>query len=331
LARPAQVNSQSPARMPHDKGNALPGEMERREFRAMGSSIELFLPREQADQGYSAVCQLFAEWEQTLSRFRADSELSQLNQAAGKPVRVSQLLLNVLQTALIAAEATEGLFDPTLLNQLVRMGYDRSFDALPLHLPDSIASAAPGGGWRKIKVDAGQQSVTLPEGVGLDFGGIAKGMAVDAAVELLNRLGIRPALVNAGGDLAVLGLPLYAEHWSIGIEGKEVSWSMPLRRGALTTSGIGYRHWQQGALRRHHIIDPRLGESVQSNLWSVTVAAERCEQAEVAAKVAFLLGPENGRAFLHRYGLSGLFLLEDGSKIVAGSWPVELMKTIEEK
>ncbi len=84
-------------------------------------------------------------------------------------------------------------------------------------------------------------------------------------------------------------------------------------------------------LQRHHIIDPRLGESVQSNLWSVTVAAERCEQAEVAAKVAFLMGPENGKAFLERYRLSGLFLLEDGSRIMAGSWPMELMKTIEKR
>jgi thiamine biosynthesis lipoprotein len=314
--------------MSHDKVNALPDGMELREFRAMGSNIELFLPRAQADQGSSAVRQLFEEWEETLSRFRAESELSQLNRAAGKPMRVSKLLLNVLQTALTAAEATGGMFDPTLLKQLVSIGYDRSFDALPLNLPDSIASAVPGGGWRKIKIDEERQIVTLPAGVGLDFGGIAKGMAVDAALDQLDRLGITPALVNAGGDLAVRGVPANVEHWSIGIEGKAVSWSLPLRSGALTTSGVGYRHWKQGKLQRHHIIDPRRGEPVLSNLWSVTVAAERCEQAEVAAKVAFLLGPESGREFLHRYGLSGLFLLEDGSRIVAGSWPVELMKQV---
>ncbi len=317
--------------MSHDKVYDLPDGMERREFRAMGSGIELFLPQAQADQGYEAVRQLFAEWEQTLSRFQPDSELSQLNRAAGKAVKVSKLLLHVLQIALAAAQASEGLFDPTLLNQLVSMGYDRSFDALPLHLPDSIASAVPGGGWRKIKIDAEQQQVALPEGVGLDFGGIAKGMAVDAALALLDRMEIKTALVNAGGDLAVRGLPTGAEYWTIGIQGREVTWSIPLRSGALTTSGVGYRHWQQGMLQRHHIIDPRLGESVQSNLWSVTVAAERCEQAEVAAKVAFLMGPENGKAFLERYRLSGLFLLEDGSRIMAGSWPMELMKTIEKR
>jgi thiamine biosynthesis lipoprotein len=305
--------------------------MERREFHAMGSTIELLLPQEQADRGSSAVRQLFAEWEQTLSRFQPDSELSRLNRAAGKPVRVSHLLLKVLQTALTAALATEGMFDPTLLNQLVRMGYDSSFDLLPLSLPKSISSAVPGGGWRKIQVDVEHQYVTLPEGVGLDFGGIAKGMAVDAALDLLSRLGITPTLVNAGGDLAVLGLPANASHWPIGIEGKQVTWNISLRSGALATSGVARRHWQQGTQRRHHIIDPRLGESVQSNLWSVTVAAERCEQAEVAAKVAFLLGPERGRDFLHRHGIAGLFLLEDGNQISAGSWPTELMKTIEEK
>ncbi len=294
----------------------------------MGSTIELLLPQEQADRGSSAARQLFAEWEQTLSRFQPDSELSQLNRAAGQPVRVSSLLLSVLQTALTAAQATEGMFDPTLRNQLVRMGYDRSFDVLPLRLPNSIASVVPGGGWRaiKIQIDAEQQYVTLAEGVGLDFGGIAKGMAVDATLDQLSHMGIKTALVNAGGDLAVRGLPTDEAYWSIGIEGKEVTWSIPLRSGALATSGVALRHWQQGTQRRHHLIDPRLGESVQSNLWSVTVAAERCEQAEVATKVAFLLGPENGSAFLHRYGFSGLFLLEDGSQISAGSWPVDLMK-----
>jgi thiamine biosynthesis lipoprotein len=243
------------------------------------------------------------------------------------------LLLNVLQTALIAAQATEGMFDPTLLNQLVRIGYDRSFDILPLRLPDTVSAAIPGGGWRAIKIqhDGDQSYVTLPEGAALDFGGIAKGMAVDASLKRLKRLGIQTALVNAGGDLAVSGLPAHMEHWSVGIQGKGVTWIIPLRSGALATSGTGRRRWQQGTQRRHHLIDPRTGESAQSALWSVTVAAERCEQAEVAAKVALLLGPGDGKAFLQKHGLAGLFLFENGEWTKTDSWPVDRMQIIEEK
>jgi FAD:protein FMN transferase len=311
----------------------LPADMRRQEFRAMGTTIELLLPQRQIVQGGEAVRLLFAYWEQTLSRFQADSELSQLNCAAGKPTRVSQLLLDVLQTALAAAQATEGMFDPTLLNQLVRIGYDRSFEILPLRLPDALSAAIPGGGWRAIKIqhDGEQSYVTLPEGAALDFGGIAKGMAVDASLNRLKQLGIQTALVNAGGDLAALGLPAHTEHWLVGIQGKDVTWNIPLRSGALATSGTGRRRWQQGTQRRHHLIDPRTGEAAQSALWSVTVAAGRCEQAEVAAKVAFLLGPEDGKIFLHKHGLAGMFLFENGEWTTAGSWPIDRMQTIEEK
>jgi thiamine biosynthesis lipoprotein len=318
--------------MPH-KDLFLPGDMQRQEFRAMGTTIELLLPQKQVEQGGEVVRQLFFHWEQTLSRFQANSELSQLNRAAGKPTRVSRLLLDVLQTALNAARATEGMFDPTLLNQLVRIGYDRSFNILPLRLPDTLSSAVPGGGWRAIKIqrDGEQSYVVLPEGAALDFGGIAKGMAVDASLNRLKQLGIQTALVNAGGDLAVLGLPAHVKHWSVGIQGKGVTWNIPLRSGALATSGTGHRHWQQGTQRRHHLIDPRTGEAAQSTLWSVSVAAGRCEQAEVAAKVAFLLGPEDGKTFLHKHGLAGLFLFEDGEWTTAGSWPIDRMQIIEEK
>lgn len=332
MARPAQPGSQSLAPTPHND-LFLPADMQRQEFRAMGTTIELLLPQQQAEQGGEAVRQLFAHWEQTLSRFQADSELSRLNRTAGKPTRVSRLLLNVLQTALTAAQATEGMFDPTLLNQLVRIGYDRSFDILPLRLPDVVSAAIPGGGWRAIKIrhDGDQSYVTLPEGAALDFGGIAKGMAVDASLKRLKQSGIQTALVNAGGDLAVLGLPVHMDHWSVGIQGKGVTWIIPLRSGALATSGTDRRRWQQGTQRRHHLIDPRTGESAQNALWSVTVVAERCEQAEVAAKVALLLGPEDGRAFLHKHGLAGLLLFENGEWAATGSWPIDRMQIIEEK
>jgi FAD:protein FMN transferase len=330
LARPAQTN-QSLAPTPHSD-LFLPAGMQRQEFHAMGTTVELLLPQEQVEQGSEAVRQLFSHWEQTLSRFQADSELSRLNRTAGKPMRVSRLLLDVLQKALTAAQATGGMFDPTLLNQLVRIGYDRSFDILPLRLPDTVSSAIPGGSWRAIKIqhDDEQAHVTLPEGAALDFGGIAKGMAVDASLNRLKQLGMRTALVNAGGDLALLGLPAHMEHWSVGIQGKGVTWNIPLRSGALATSGTGRRRWQQGTQHRHHLIDPRTGESAPSALWSVTVVAERCEQAEVAAKVAFLLGPEGGKTFLQQHGLAGLLLFENGEWTTAGPWPVDRMQTIEE-
>ena len=303
----------------------VPSGMARSQFRAMGTTISLLLPVEHLQRGEETVKSLFAEWERTLSRFLPESELSQLNRQAGTNFLASELLFTVMSSALAAAQATEGLYDPTLLSQLVQLGYDRTFDELPAELPPAERPTFPGGRWRDIHINRVLRLVALPPGVGVDFGGIAKGMAVDAALELLRQEGIHPALVNAGGDLAVLGEPPLEKQWPIEVQGKTRSWVIPLHHGALATSGVARRHWQQGTHMRHHLIDPRTGLPAQSGLWSVTVAAARCEQAEVAAKVAFMLGAEQGSEFLHDLAFAGLLVREDGVWTTVDSWPRDAM------
>jgi FAD:protein FMN transferase len=307
---------------------ATPAGLRREEFRAMGTTISLLLPESQAEVGTHIVRTLFSEWEKALSRFLPESELSQLNQQAGTPVAVSDLLYTVLATALTAAQATEGVYDPAMLDQLVQLGYDRTFDELPAVRFDPVIPGEPGGRWHGIKVDPIRRQVTLPAGIKLDFGGIAKGMAVDTALERLQQSGISPALVNGGGDLAVLGLPPAEEQWQISVPGREQFWKIPLHHGAVATSGIARRHWMQGQTIRHHLLDPRTGLPAQSDLWSVTVVADRCEQAEVAAKVAFILGSKAGADFLRRHRIAGLLIHEDGAWETVEPWSIHLMEEI---
>jgi thiamine biosynthesis lipoprotein len=302
--------------------------LRREEFRAMGTTISLLLPESQAELGALIVRTLFTEWEQTLSRFLPESELSQLNQRAGTPVAVSDLLYSVLATALTAAQATQGVYDPALLDQLVQVGYDRTFDELPAVGFDPIIPGEPGGRWRGIKVDPIHRQVTLPAGIKLDFGGIAKGMAVDAALERLQQNGISSALVNGGGDLAVLGHPPAEEQWQISVPGRRQFWKIPLHHGAVATSGVARRHWMQGQTLRHHLLDPRTGLPAQSDLWSVSVVTDRCEQAEVAAKVAFILGSKAGAEFLRRHRIAGLLIYEDGIWGTVEPWNIHLMEEI---
>ncbi|HEV2582555.1 MAG TPA: FAD:protein FMN transferase [Ktedonobacteraceae bacterium] len=305
-----------------------PDTMRREEFRAMGTAISLLLPAVQADEGLRIVRELFAEWEQTLSRFLPVSELSRLNARPGESLPVSDLLYHVLATALTAAQATQGMYDPAMLDQLVQIGYDRTFDELPAERPDPLIPGEPGGGWRGIRVDTIRRRVMLPPGVKLDFGGIAKGMAVDAALASLLERGITPALVNAGGDLAVDGVPPGDGQWMLSVPGRNRFWSIPVIRGAVATSGIARRHWKQGNTIRHHLLDPRTGLSAESDLWSVTVVTDRCEQAEISAKVAFILGSRDGAAFLRKHHIAGLLVREDGSWQSVPPWPTELMNEL---
>lgn len=329
MSGPDRSHDGRPLAPPDPAPFVVPEGMRAEAFKAMGTTVSVLLPAARAAAGVAAVQALFDEWERTLSRFQPESELSRLNACAGEPVAVSGLLCTVLMNALAAADATGGLYDPTLLNQLVALGYDRDFDALPADQRPSAARPRPGGHWRDVRVDRSRRSVTLPAGIALDFGGIAKGMAVDAALARLRDMGIQPALVNAGGDLAVLGLPPGYESWPLAVPGRDTSWTVPLIHGAMATSGVAHRHWTQGGERRHHLLDPRTGLPATGGLWSVSVVASRCEQAEVAAKVAFILGPKRGAAFLRERRLAGLLVREDGGWSVAGAWPERLVETTQ--
>ena len=308
-----------------------PEGLARASFQAMGTTIVVIVPEQALDEALRLTRGLFAEWEDALSRFRPESELSLLNAAAGFRVPVSGLLMTTLSTALNAARATRGVFDPTILQRMLEIGYDRSFETLAASLPAPRAGChAQTGRWREIEVDEARRLVRLPAGVGLDFGGIAKGMAVDAALDLLEAHGLTPALVNGGGDLAVREPPPNLPHWPVLAMGKDEAWVIGLERGALATSGVARRRWLQGQTPRHHLIDPRTGEPADSSLWSVSALGGRCAQAEVAAKTALILGREAGTAFIEETRLGALLVAETGDWSAAGAWPLAGMRRIEQ-
>jgi thiamine biosynthesis lipoprotein len=289
-------------------------------FAAMGTEVVLVLERRAPIEAEAAVQNLFAAWEETLSRFRPGSALARLNRSAGRPVRVAPLLLRVLEAALAAARATGGAFDPTLGRQIAAAGYDRAFGPTLSGGPGRPGPGRPGGAWREVALDRERGTVTLPSGAALDLGGIAKGMAVDASLALLRRAGVGSALVSAGGDLAVSGPPPPGG-WSIALPESPGHERVTLHGGALATTSVARRHWLQGGRPRHHLLDPRTGEPARSDLWAVTVAAATCEQAEVAATAAFVLGARAGEEFLRARRLPALLTPVAGVPRPVGPWP----------
>ena len=289
-------------------------------FSAMGTEVHVLLPADRGD-AITPVRELFADWDARLSRFLPDSELTQLNARAGEPALVSPLLFAVVEASVQAARATDGTFDPTLMHQLVRVGYDRPFTAMP-HVSSPVALAATqGGAWREITLDVGSRTITLPKDCALDLGGIAKGMAVDAAIDLMSQRDVRACLVSAGGDLRVCGLPPHLGAWAIHVGDDPGDQDVGLVRGALATTGIARRAWRQGAILRHHVIDPHTGEPVENDLREVTVAASSCKEAEVGAKAAFVVGSDLGQVFLRRHRLAGRLTRADRTRVFAGAWP----------
>ncbi len=252
---------------------------------------------------------LFAEWEQTFSRFRADSELSRVNARSGTPVLVSELFARAVEAALAVAEETGGLVDPTLGRALEEAGYVADLD----ELVEDPAPAGPGspGRWRSVAYR--DRLLTFPAHVWLDLNGVVKALAVDAAVALLRH----GWFVSAGGDLAVRS-PLVVE--------LPLGGSVELRRGALATSGSVKRRWLRGGEVQHHLIDPRSGRPADSPWQQVTVCGATCLAADTAAKSAFLVG-EAGPAWLDARGLPGRFVDQEERVIVNESWRRSILRT----
>ena len=189
--------------------------------------------------------------------------------------------------------------------------------ATPATLP-----ATQGGAWRQITLDAGSRTIRLPEGCALDLGGIAKGMAVDSAIDLMGQWGVRAALVSAGGDLRVCGLPPGLARMGHSCRRRRGRGQVVrLVRGALAT--IRYRQARVAARcdpapPSHR---PANGQPVENDLREVTVAASSCKEAEAGAKAAFVLGSDLGQIFLRRHRLAGRLTRADRTRAFVGAWP----------
>jgi FAD:protein FMN transferase len=312
-------------------------------FRAMNTQVEAWLYSQSDESVLVEVQRLFQSFEKRLSRFDPHSELSRLNAHTRSEAFVSSpILLDALEVALLAAQATKGLYDPTILTSLEKAGYDRSFEHVeqpaPLHpgfvVPVTFSTgrpAYPTASFRSIQLNRPRREIYKPAGVRLDLGGMGKGWSVDRAADQLQGLG--PFLVNAGGDIFAYQSPPGQKGWSIDLVhplAPELSMArVQLHHRALATSTIAKRRWLHEGRPMHHLIDPRTGQPAETDAISVSVIADRTVLAEIYAKVVLILGLEQGLAFLQNLpGVEGLIYTTD-SRLVYTAGLSSLLDRVE--
>ena len=219
-------------------------------FRSMGTDVTVVGPKHLAfDRAVETIAARFAAEDLRFSRFRGDSELTRVNRADGRWTEVSHGFVEVVDAALRAAVATDGIFDPTVHDALIAAGYDRDFDEIMAGARGALHPVTPCGRWTEIRTRPG--AVCLPAGVHLDLGGIAKGWCADRAAEDAIDSGLPWVLVNAGGDLRVLG---HAPLLEVAIEDPETTGELlrtTLTGGAIATSSVCKRAWGTDL---HHVI-----------------------------------------------------------------------------
>lgn len=164
----------------------------------MGTLCEIDAP-EASDAAVSAAFAEIERWDRILSLYKKESEASALNRAAGTgPFEATADLYAAAENALRLAEETGGAFDPTML-PVLRNGPEK----LPLV------------GWSKVRLDPASRTIDLPAGMGLDFGGVGKGWALDKAAAIFKEAGLTRARFNFGGQILVIG-----GNWPVNLPGR---------------------------------------------------------------------------------------------------------------
>ncbi len=301
--------------------------METFSFRAMNTDILLLaegMPFRLAE-GFEKARQFMEESEARFSRFLEESELSRLNRSAGTRFAASPELFTVVRAALQFHHKTHGLFDPSILPDLRRIGYDRSMDLVreqgagPL-LESLLASGRPP--FSSVELDERDNGIQLPAGMALDLGGIAKGWITEQTAHLLSTFSTACA-VNAGGDMFLSGLPEGKDWWPVELEdpydpGLTLT-SLKAGPGAVATSAVTKRTWKQGKVQRHHLIDPRTGEPAETDWLSVTVFAPHADEAEVYAKALLIAGPQHAGELVQNGASYIRYLAVDREKKIWGT------------
>lgn len=242
------------------------------------------------------------------SRFRVDSEVSRLNAlCAGSDtevtVAVSPVTSVLLRTMLWAHDFSEGMVDAAVLHDLVAAGYDAPFHSA--YQPSGEQSVQGGSPQRTVgQLRLGTGEATLPAGLGVDPGGVGKGLAAD----LLTASGLASPdvtglLVDLGGDISARGVDRNGGAWSVAVSDERQphlcahldDWTV--NDAGVATSSVMRRRWAGG----HHLIDPRTRRPSDSDLVAVTVEADSVVVAEACAKSAVIAGSGFAKSWLPRH------------------------------
>jgi len=296
-------------------------------FRALGTvnSIEMPALSGQADypeEGMELLRDIRERMQDVNSRWSAflgDSEISELNAAAGnRAVEVQEDTIRILKDSVKYAELTNGIFDITTRPLSILWSIGKRGTYIPSE--DEIKRVLPLIDYRDIVLKK-DSAFLKRKGQAVDLGGIAKGWAVDTAADFLNQHQVKEYTINFGGTVAVRG-----GERKIGIRNPfagllasdRTAGYLTVKDECVVTSGTYERYFMKDGIRYHHILDPRTGQPAHTNLASVTLIGENAEELDALCTTVILYGMKDGTKLVKERGLKGLFISEDGKTFTTG-------------
>ena len=300
----------------------------------MGTELRVTVSGAEDARAQAAIEAVFREFDRLddmMSVWKEGSDIVRLNAAAGvRPVPVSHETRDVLKIANQISDQTRGRFDVTFaaLSGLWKFDYQDKDNSVPD--PKEIAKRLPLINFRNLMVnDAAGTAFLQRKGMRVNLGGIGKGYAVDRAVDILRRSGVRDFMIQAGGDMYVSGRK-GDRPWRLGIRdprgpADRVFATLDLTDGTFSTSGDYERFFFKDGVRYHHILDLSAGQPARL-CRSVTLVTDRAVIADALAKGVFILGPDAGMALIERTaGVQGVIVGAHNEVLISSGLRGKLM------
>ena len=302
-----------------------------REWAIMGTFASVSVPAAQSgdlDRYVNDAKRIFAEINDKLTVYSAESELSALNRAAGSgPVALSARTGHAVAASLKYAALSDGYFDPTVAPLVRFWGFNDGTPPSSLPPAEEVSAVLKTTGYTHVRLAApwtGQEDIwhaelTLP-GMSLDLGGVAKGLAVDVCFERLQEIGASDVMVNLGGNIRCGGSPQPCRSWRIGVRNpfneSEMLGVLEIPDGwAVATSGNYERYVVIEGKRYAHIINPRTGHPVEG-MAGVTVIADTAVEADAMSTAFFVMGPDEAGDILPRVPNCRVLLVKDEQPLI---------------
>jgi len=258
----------------------------------------------------------FERLEKKFNFYDSGSLLQHVNKEISSPIK-DEDFLRLLSRGFEFSRETGGAFDMTLgaVKKLYPIGKENPAPPKDEEIEDALAVS----GYKKVIISGNRFS--RPEGLLIDAGGILKGYAVDSAIDILRKRGIKDALVNAGGNIRAFGRNAEGEPWNIGVENPRAPGNImaviSLDNQAVASSGDYQRYFFYDKKRYHHIINPETGKPADSAI-SATVIGPDALTCDALSTAVFVMGKKRGIEFLERHKLQGLVVDENGVELTSG-------------
>ena len=252
-------------------------------------------------------------YEQLLSKTIEDSDVDRINHAHGEPVQVAAETYAILQRAKEISALTGGDFSVTIAPLTAMWDFTGGTERMPTEEERLAALPLVDDGKLQLGED---MTVSLPEGMQIDLGGIAKGYIADSLADICREAGT-PALLNFGGNVyAVLEKP-DGSPWRVGVRDPQhpndgsTLYIISVKDQTVVTSGTYERYFDRDGVRYHHILDPRTGSSAVTDLTSVTIVTDSSMDADALATACIVRGFEGSMALLEELELPALLVDQD--------------------